>query len=848
MIKIGGVLAIYCLTLPSHASTGSAWDCLSGSDGKWDCRQSPAGSTTPTTISPKKQPTVEEPAKRKGDTAASSRQRTPLRPTIDTQPETTGPPRERERSGLHSPAEKPGPDDMEPSAAEPEYARPLEQTNLIDVSERIDLGLNWDRCGAPSDRERSISQSTDDVMTYIEADDAQLFQREERIQFSGRVKVNQGAQLLEAGEVRYNTRDDRLDAGGNIYFEQQGLRITGSSARFHLGKDQGQVEDVTYRLTDRMARGTAARIEIKDRDNAHLEQVSYTTCQPGNSDWLLEANRLDLDRAAGEGWARGAKLRFKGVPFAYLPFASFPIDDRRKSGFLPPSFAHRESTGVDISIPYYINIAPNRDATLTPRVTSKRGLMLAGEFRYLTTSHVGELYGEILPRDSARIQGEDKTRGAISYQGHGNPIGRWVLDTDINYVSDQDYLEDLGESLAVTSQKHLERRGDLRYRGNSWHFLGRLQHFQTVAEETTQPYARLPQLLLNLGRANQLFGLGYDLRSEYVYFDHDEKERGHRLDILPGVSLPMRRSWGYITPRLSARYTDYRLDRRAAELPASPNRTTATFSLDSGLFFERGVDWFGRRARQTLEPRLFYLYTPEKRQDELPVFDASEPDFSFANLFRKNRFNGADRVGDANQLTLALTSRSLSDLSSEELFRISLGGILYFRDREVQLSGQPIEDERSSSLVAETAARLSPGWHLRAGLQWDPHHDGGNTEKSALSLQYRGKESRILNFSYRFTDDLLEQTDISGRWPLSSRIDLVGRWNHSLFQNKTMEVFGGVEYESCCWIGRLVVRQFVTEVIDNPDLGIMIQLELKGLTSIGDRLETFLQRGILGYR
>ncbi len=723
-----------------------------------------------------------------------------------------------------------------------------EQFTPIDSTEQIDHGLNWNQCGAYPGRARTPSRVTDDEMTYIEADDSQLFQLEQEIEFLGRVKVRQGEKLFNADMVRYTTSVDRLDAEGNIYYEQQGLRLTGNSAWFYLGEGRGQLEDVTYRLTDRMARGKAARVEVRDQDNTHLEQVSYTTCQPDSNAWLLESNKLDLDQASGTGVARGAKLRFKGIPFAYLPYISFPIDDRRKSGFLPPSFGNSERTGNDYSIPYYINIAPNMDATLTPRVTSKRGFILAGEFRYLTTSYGGELDAEIVTHDNERMQGEDKTRGAFSYRGGGNPLGRWVLDTDINYVSDTEYLDDLGESLAITSQKHLERRGDLRYQGNGWDFQGLLQHFQTIAEETTQPYARLPQLLFNLSRANQAFGLSYDLKSEYVYFEHSDKVRGHRFDILPGISLPMQRSWGYITPKLSTRYTAYRLNRQEAGLPESPDRTTAAFSLDGGLFFEREAAWFGQRAMQTLEPRLFYLYAPEKQQDELTVFDTSEADFSFTSIFRENRFNGADRVGDANQLTLALTSRSLNYDTSAELFRASLGGILYFRDREVQLPGIAIDDENSSSLLAEAAARLSRGWQLSTSLQWDTRQKGGRAEKSAVSLQYRGKQAQALNLAYRFTDELLEQTDLSASWPVSSHINFVGRWNYSLLENKTLGAFAGVEYDSCCWISRLVARQFVTEVDDEPDVEIMFQLELKGLTSIGDKLEDFLQSGILGYR
>lgn len=718
---------------------------------------------------------------------------------------------------------------------------------------RIDRGLDWSQCGSDAALASEIinqSPTTEDDI-LIEADGADFLRKEDLAIFTGNVQLRQGVERLEADQLHYYKKSDEVDAQGNVFLEQPGLRIKSTNLHYNLTTSQGRAEQVEYRMLGRIARGNASEAELENRVLSHYKQVSYTTCPPGSSDWLLEADTLDIDKASGTGTARNATLAFKGVPFLYLPYATFPIDDRRKSGFLIPSIGTSDSTGFDISIPYYWNIAPHMDATITPRIMGKRGLMLGGEFRYLAETFGGEMKAEILPSDEEQAADKNDTRGALSLQASGKPADRWRFDIDLNYVSDNDYLNDLGDSLAATSTKHQERRGDIRYQGSGWNFLGRLQQYQTIDETIaidSRPYSRLPQLLFSLERPRQAMDLSHHLRAEYVRFDHssESKVKGDRIDIQPGLSLPTRRPWGYLTPKLSVRYTSYSLTDQGAGNPSSHTRTLPTLSLDGGLFFERDTTWFGESLTQTLEPRLFYLYIPEENQDSLPVFDTSALDFSFANLFRENRFSGADRVGDANQLTAALTSRTLSDSTGVELFRASIGQIFYFRDRVVQLPGSSTVDESSSSIVGELSARLSQDWKFRAGAQWNPHDDG-NTEKVSSSITYRDKQQRIINLAYRYTENSIEQVDFSGRWPLSHKLHAVARWNYSQLHGQTMEAFGGIEYDSCCWTTRLILREHRTDTDQETNAAIFLQLELKGLTSIGDKLDQFLEEGILGY-
>lgn len=718
--------------------------------------------------------------------------------------------------------------------------------------ERIDRGLDWAQCH-PWPRPAPLSfAAPPDELTVIDADGAVLEPDRNRILFSGDVAVRRQQRMLEADEVTYDEGSEELTARGRVYFEQPRFRLTADHARFNLAREEGEMSGVGYRLTDRGARGKAARARLQDPQRSHLEQVTYSTCAPGDDAWQLEAAQLDLDRETGTGVARDAKLRFKGVPFLYLPYASFPIDDRRKSGFLVPSIGSSERSGFDLATPYYFNIAPNMDATLTPRYLGRRGLLLGGEFRYLQPRHSGRIRAEVLPRDSAVAAGENSTRGAFSYQASGTPAPRWGFDVDLNYVSDDRYLDDLGNSLAVTSARQLERRGDLTYAGDGWTALARAQYFQTVdpaIPDADRPYIRLPQLLFDLDRPDQAGGLTYLLRAEYVNFDHsnDTLVRGQRFDLAPALALPLVRPWGFLTPKATLHYTSYLLENQQPGWDDTPDRTLGTLSLDGGLFFERDTSWFDTAMVQTLEPRLFYLYTPYQDQSELPDFDTAMVEFSFASLFRENRFSGSDRIGDANQLTAALTTRTLSGETGQELFRASIGQIVYFRDRLVQLPGIPVMDDGASSLVGELAARMGDRWSSRASIQWNPYKESGATEKAAVSLHYQDGDERIANLAYRLTDQVLEQTDLSGRWPVTPQVSLVGRWTYSLRNRVTNLAFAGIEYDACCWRIRLVAQQLLTGIDAEPTNSVLIQFQLKGLASLGQRVDDYLEQNISGY-
>jgi len=760
---------------------------------------------------------------------------------------------ETEEADLAESAPAPEP---EKSAEEPTDTResPEQITVAVTLKKDIDRGLNWESCNLAGTPVLLTFDAVSEEQTVLESDAADFYVNEETGDLTGSVTARRGNRLIEADKAHYDNIKETLDLEGNIYFEEPGLRMTATEAHIDLGARKGDLENVEYRVVEHSGRGTASSARIESADLSHYKKINYTTCAPGNNDWLLEAGELDIDQESGTGTARHARLGLGGVPLFYLPYISFPIDDRRKSGFLVPTLGVDDRSGWNVATPYYINIAPDMDATVTPRYFSKRGFMLGGEYRYLTEKHSGEVRGEVIPDDSEAPDEDSSTRGAFSYQGRGTPAKRWGWETNINYVSDDQYLGDFGNNISLTSTRNIERRGDITYTGDGWDLLGRLQYYQTVDETIPpelKPYSRMPQLLFSLDKPDQAFGLTYDMRAEYVHFNHSEDSmvKGQRVDLRPGISLPMLQPWGFLIPKASLRYTTYSLEEQTAGLSDSPDRTVGTFSMDGGLVFDRQSNWLGQDATHTLEPRLFYLYTPEVDQDDLPVFDTSVNDFSFASLFRENRFSGVDRVGDANQLSLALTSRTFTNESGEELFRASIGQIYYFRDRKVRLvPGQDPLTDNSSPVVGELAARLGRDWRTTAGLQWDPHADGKNIDKGSASVHYRDPENRVLNLSYRFTRDLVDQTDLSGRWPLGSNLHVVGRWIYSFRQEETTTAFAGFEYDTCCWKARFVAQQLLTNIEEDPRTSFFVQVELKGLAKIGHGVDEYLEDNIIGYR
>jgi LPS-assembly protein len=737
------------------------------------------------------------------------------------------------------------------------------------------LNADWELCGEPGSNHSHAAEplgNSNDQATYLDADESEIL-RNQIFNFRGNVLVRRAGQQLEADSLSYDKPKDTADAQGNVRYRKDDLTLEGKSALIELDSSTGHVDEAQYQIASRHARGDASRIILEGENQTRVKQARYTTCNPGNDDWYLESDDIQLDQAEAVGTARNVWIEFKGVPIFYTPYITFPLNDERKSGFLTPSIGSSEEVGTEVRVPYYFNIAPGRDATLTSRLTTKRNVQLIGEFRYLNPANSGEVNVGYLPHDPVF----DDDRLFLSLRHRTNFGPRWSGYLDYNYVSDNNYFEELGTSLSVASTTFLDRRAEVNYRGDFWSATGRLQGFQTVDDAlpgNQRPYQRLPQFLLNANLPDQIFGSTYLFNGEYVNFERQDTVTGQRVDIQPGLSLPFSNASGFITPSLSLRHTQYSLVDEPAGTDASNSRTLPIFSLDGGAFLERNTSIFSNKLIQTLEPRLFYLYVPFDNQSDLPVFDTGLLDFNFTRLFQTNRFSGADRLGDANQLTLALTSRLLDSETGVERLNLRLGQIHYFRDREVTLPLQPVETENSSDIIFEAdTAQLIQNWSANATLLYNPHDS--RVDRGVFGIRYQPDQNRYLDLSYRYRDDdfepnfnslrreLLHQTDVIALWPLTRkadrRINGVARWNYSLEADRTLEFLLGVEYDTCCYALRIAARRFVNDIGGETNNGIFVQLELKGLTNFGGQgrkgLEGFLETrpgdrgyGNLGYQ
>jgi len=710
----------------------------------------------------------------------------------------------------------------------------------------------WDTCEVTTDTLResrkAIQQNRLNSDVEIQSDYAEILNKSDA-KFAGDVLVNRADQSITADQVTYNNQQEKATASGDVFYQENGFALHSDQAELQLANDTGQFNNNQFILESTHARGSTQITKLVNRNITQSTNVTYTTCAPSISDWELQARTLELNKETGRGTGRDVWVEVFDIPLLYTPYISFPIDDRRQSGVLTPTFGSSDTTGMDFSIPYYWNIAPNYDATITPRIMTDRGLMLGGEFRYLTANSEGQVAAEILDDTDT-----NDLRGQFSLQNKSTISSRLTSEVDLNYMSDDDYLEDFGNSLSISSDRYLKSQASLNYRADNWNLLTKIDNYDAIDESissTERPHRRLPQVLFNL-HDTEVFGIAkVNMRNEFVYFEHSADVDAKRVDLHPGISIPLRTASGFITPRLSLRHTEYRLNDQADTINSHQSRTLPILSVDSGLFFERDLNFAGGMI-QTLEPRAYYLYVPHKNQDDIPLFDTSEYDFSFNQLFRENRFSGADRVADANQLTLAVTSRFIESDSGSERLRASVGTIVYFDDLDVGLKPTSTDiTKNTSDLVTEVSAKITNTWSARSALQYDPH--AGKTQKATLGVHYRDGADRVFNATYRSryeaASDDIEQTDLSFKWPISKEWSTVGRWNYSEEHNLSLDTFLGLERDTCCWRLRVIARRYVNDALDEePKEGIFFQFELKGLTSFGKKLDSFLEEGILGYQ
>ncbi|QXI17369.1 LPS-assembly protein LptD [Pseudomonas hamedanensis] len=783
-----------------------------------------------------------------------------------------------------------------------------------------------------------------DAPTFIGAKASRYNTDDQVGTLAGDVVLRQGSMQVESDEASLYQAESRAELNGDVRIRDNGALIVGDHADVQLDTGEAKVDNAEYVMHKSRIRGSALYAKRAENAIIRLKDGTYTTCEPNSNAWQLKGNNITLNPATGFGTATNVTLRVKDIPILYTPYIYFPIDDRRQSGFLPPTIGSGTDTGFMLVTPYYFNLAPNYDATLYPRYMSKRGMLVEGEFRYLTKSSEGQFGAAYLndeDDDRKRQSDYSETRYMYNWQHKGGLDSRVFTEVDYTKISDPYYFQDLQtDQIGVKSSDFVNQQGAISYRGDSYTARLNAQQYQLATVSSITPYGRLPQITFNGQLPYHPEGLDFDYETEIVRFDRDlrtgnfldenggpvnadgtvgtprldtnvsglARANGNRLNLKPGVSLPMNWTYGFLKPSLKYQYTQYDLDLDAQgkddlvknrngasalgeSFSSSQNRGVPIASIDSGLYFDRNTSFFGKNYRQTLEPRLFYLYVPEKDQNDIPVFDTSEYTFNYASLFRDNRFAGSDRVGDENKLSLGVTSRWIEDDGFERQ-RVSVGQALYFKDRKVQLPGIVFDDRDDaksnvSPYALEYEYRWNRDWRTTADYNWDPDSHSPRSGSAMFHYQPEDNPNKVINAGYRYRNDQIrydqttgkwqmggdygtpgsadyvkdyykiKQHDFSVIWPIVPQWNAISRWQYDYNRNRTLEAFGGFEYDNCCWKLRLINRYWVSydefsqdaPQNEKGDHGVFLQIVLKGLGGLtGAKVESFLDKGIQGYR
>ena len=709
--------------------------------------------------------------------------------------------------------------------------------------------------------------------------------KKSQVEATGNAILLNSNQTVRADRLQYDQDTGDVDGLGSVVVEQQGSTMSGPHLKLNLDTNAGYMEQPVFYLKENDGRGTGDMLHIQDKLHYTLDNATYTTCPAGNQDWLMKMSSLEIDREEQVGVARNTRVEFMGVPILYSPWMDFPLNSQRKSGFLSPTIGGTNKGGTELTVPYYLNIAPNLDATFAPRIITKRGLMLNNEFRYLEPGYAGELNVDVLPGDA--LAKRNRARFGLKHsQVFG---GGFSGQVNFNRVSDNEYYRDLSSAISTTSQVNLLQDASMSYGGGWWSSTARLQRYQTLQDPAAPiavPYARLPQFTLNA--AQNFAGANVAFTGEYVSFSHPTALSGQRLVLNPSVSYPLVSAPAYfITPKFSLHSASYVMGANNTTALQNATSILPTVSLDSGAVFEREMSISGKGYLNTLEPRAYYVYTPYKNQDRLPVYDTAQAAFSYTQMFSENRFYGNDRVGDANQITLAVISRFLGQDDGTEHLRLMMGQRFSLTAPQVNLVA-PTTTTNKSDILLGASGRVTATWSFESELQYSPSLS--RIQHYNVMARYRPEAGKVLNVGFRYISDSLgalipgvvtptgsvavngviyptfnglpyttvggnsysvssaglRQINISGQWPLSSRWHAVGQWNYSFLDKRLLSGIAGLEYNQDCWMLRLVAHSF-TIGAQQSSTGIFLQLELNELLKVGSDPLTLLKQSVPGY-
>ncbi|BDA59502.1 LPS assembly protein LptD [Shewanella xiamenensis] len=690
--------------------------------------------------------------------------------------------------------------------------------------------------------------------------------------FTGDVVFSQGDRHIAADEAILDQATEQFDANGNLVFQDSNFTVTADSLQAQMRSNRATLKGAQYWLHGQQVHGDAEKLQITINNNLILTNTNFTTCPPDNVSWLLEAEKIKINSEEEWGEIWNAKLRVADIPVFYIPYMTVPVSDKRKTGFLYPSFSTSTTNGFEVSAPYYWNIAPEYDLTFTPNYMTNRGLFTKTEFRYLAgEAQNGRLNFEYLGSD--RMIGGSPNRYLYNWQHQGAIDKNWRVLTNFTEVSDNNYFNDLKSDVNRATDNQLSRIGEVSYFERDWDISTRVQDIKVLGEDE-KPYQVMPQVNFNYRAADFWNNLDFGFNSELTNFAHqdDDVNTATRLHMAPSLTLPIHGPSGSLTSQLKLMQTNYWQDKNNTKfdtLDDTVSRTIPQVRINGQINFERFTELFEQNYRQTLEPQFQYLYVGYEDQRGIGIYDTAQLQDDYFGLFRDRRFSGLDRIADANQVTLGITTRFFDD-HNQEATKFSLGQIFYLQDSKLGFEDNIFEQNQSTSvLAAELDTRLSQDWYLGAAIQYDTNTS--DNKKTEVTLDFRPEANKLLQLSYRYVPDLLNsntndlvnisQAGVRGAWPINDSLYFVGNWYYDLNESRSIETYTGFQYESCCYAIRLSYHYRIktnyddnigSAIIDEREQferGVYLNLVIKGLGGSGPLGVTdMLNDGLFNYR
>jgi len=677
----------------------------------------------------------------------------------------------------------------------------------------------------------------------------------------GAAEVRRGTVVIKSDALHYDQDSDMADAYGQVHISNNGTTFAGPEAHMRVDSSEGFMTAPKYHFNVTGGSGSAERVDLLDNERSVFTKGTYTACAcADNPAWYIKGSEFDFDTGADEGVAYNSVLFFQGVPVFASPWLSFPLSGERRSGILPPTFSLSSTNGFELSVPYYFNIAPNRDLTVTPRIISKRGVQLQSTFRYLSPTYSGSITGEYLPND--RLTKTNRYALYIQHnQNFGNGFGGYIY---YNKVSDNTYPEDLSSSsnqFMNGTQLLYQQEAGLTYNNGPWSVLAREQHWQTLTPSVA-PYGREPQLNVRYAKYN-VGGFDFGAEADYTNFRITTADltQGQRVVFNPYISYSVVGPGYFVTPKVQWHFASYNLNNISNDVPAgTPKNFTEsipTLTFDTGLIFDRSVRLFGEDYIQTLEPRLYYVYTPYRNQESAPLFDTAESDFGLAEIFTPNTFVGNDRIADANRLTAALTTRFINPATGDERARFVIAQQYYFRDQRVTLTPTQTSTQAThSDLIVGASLKLGAGFASETAFQYNA--DNNQLVKTSVGFGFSPATGKVLNVAYRYTranttldNKPINQVLVSGQWPLAHRVFGVGRFNYDLGGHRIVDGLVGLQYDADCWTLGAGLQRYAnglnTSGQHQSSTRFLAQLTFKGLSSVDNGLIAAFRSSVAGY-